>query len=364
MTIQNMITILDEWAPPAYAEDFDNVGLIVGDARKECLGALITLDCTEDVMEEAINKKCNLIISFHPIVFSGLKKITGKNYVERVVIKAIQNNIAILALHTRLDNHPEGVNHALCNQLELINSQILIPKKGSLKKLSTYVPKINVTKVLEALHREGAGAIGNYSNCSFTSEGRGQFKGNDQSNPYLGDINKEISVDEVKIEVVFETYLEKIIRNTLQKVHPYEAAAFEIFSLDNANPEVGMGRIGTLKESMGEKDFLSFVKKKLSTEFIRHSPLISKKIKKVAVLGGSGSFAIEEAKKQGAHAFITADLKYHQFYLGENSLLLVDVGHYESEHFTKKIIYGYLTKKMPNFAFVLSSIKTNPVNYF
>jgi hypothetical protein len=246
----------------------------------------------------------------------------------------------------------------------LTNSQILIPKKGSLKKLSTYVPKINVPKVLAALHQEGAGAVGNYSNCSFTSEGRGQFKGNDQSNPYLGDINNETSVEEVKIEVVFESYLEKIIQNTLQKVHPYETAAFEIFSLDNTNLEVGMGRIGTLKEPMEEKDFLSFVKKKLSTELIRHSPLISKKIKKVAVLGGSGSFAIEEAKKQGANAFITSDLKYHQFYLGENSLFLVDVGHYESEHFTKKMIYDYLTKKMPNFAFVLSSIKTNPVNYF
>jgi hypothetical protein len=221
-----------------------------------------------------------------------------------------------------------------------------------------------VSKVLAALNQEGAGAVGNYSNCSFTSEGRGQFKGNDQSNPYLGDINNETSVEEVKIEVVFKSYLEKIIQNTLQKVHPYETAAFEIFSLDNTNPEVGMGRIGTLKEPMEEKDFLSFVKKKLSTELIRHSPLISKKIKKVAVLGGSGSFAIEEAKKQGANAFITSDLKYHQFYLGENSLFLVDVGHYESEHFTKKMIYDYLTKKMPNFAFVLSSIKTNPVNYF
>ena len=315
-------------------------------------------------MQEAIHKKCNLIISFHPIVFSGLKKITGENYVERVVIKAIQNDIAILALHTRLDNHPKGVNHALCSQLELTNSHILIPKKESLKKLCTYVTKINVPEVLEALHQKGAGAIGNYSNCSFTSEGSGQFKGNDHSNPYLGDINNKISVDEVKIEVVFESYLEKIIQNTLQKVHPYEAAAFEIFSLDNTNPEVGMGRIGTLKEAMEEKDFLSFVKKKLSTELIRHSPLISKKIKKVAVLGGSGSFAIEEVKKQGADAFITSDLKYHQFYLGENSLFLVDVGHYESEHFTKKMIYDYLTKKMPNFAFVLSSIKTNPVNYF
>ena len=364
MTIQNLITVLDQWAPPAYAEDFDNVGLLVGDPKKKCLGALITLDCTEDVMEEAINKKCNLIISFHPIVFSGLKKITGKNYVERVVIKAIQNNIAIIALHTRLDNHPKGVNHILCSLLELRNSQILIPKKGSLKKLCTYVPKINESTILEALHQKGAGAIGNYNNCSFTSEGRGQFKGNDQSNPYLGDINKEISLDEVKIEVVFESYLEKIIQKTLQEVHPYEAAAFEIFSLDNTNLEVGMGRIGTLKESMEEKNFLSFVKKKLSAELIRHSPFNSKKINKVAVLGGSGSFAIEEAKKQGADAFITADLKYHQFYLGQNSLFLVDVGHYESEHFTKKMIYDYLTKKMPTFAFILSSIKTNPVNYF
>ncbi|MFQ3341156.1 MAG: dinuclear metal center YbgI/SA1388 family protein [Flavobacteriaceae bacterium] len=364
MTIQNLITILNQWAPPAYAEDFDNVGLLVGDATKECYGTLVTLDCTEAVIEEAISENCNLIVCFHPIVFSGLKKITGKNYIERVVIKAIQNNIAIVALHTRLDNHPQGVNFALCAQLELTESNILIPKKGSLKKLSTYVPKENTTEVLEALRIAGAGALGNYSECSFTSEGTGQYIGNDQSNPHKGTVNEKISVGEVKIEVVFESYQETSIRNTLQKVHPYETAAFEIFSLDNPNPQVGMGRIGNLKEPMESKAFLTFIKQKLNTEFLRHSPILNKKIKRVAVLGGSGGFAIEHAKKQEADAFITADLKYHQFYLGENSLLLVDVGHYESEHFTKKMIYDYLTKKMPNFAFVLSSTKTNPVNYF
>ena len=363
-TIKNIINLLDKWAPPAYSEDFDNVGLLVGDSANKCKGILVCLDCIESVVDEAIKEKCNLIVCFHPIVFSGLKKITGKNYVERVVLKAIRNNIAIFALHTRLDNHPEGVNKALIDKIGVVNSKVLIPKPSGIKKLSTYVPFEDSEAVLDALHKAGAGAIGNYSECSFTIEGKGQFKGNDASKPHLGKQQEKIRVNEVQIQVVFESHLKQLIENTLIKAHPYESVAYEIYSLDNTLSSVGMGRIGILNKPMKELEFLSYLKDKLNSKAIRHSPFTGKKIKTIAVLGGSGSFAIPDAKKQNVDALITADLKYHQFYEGEKELLLIDIGHYESEQFIKKIIFDYLTKKMPNFAVVLSRSKTNPVNYF
>ena len=364
MIIQDFIDILDQWAPKAYAEDFDNIGLLVGDSSRSCTGALISLDCTEEVVQEAIGNRCNLIICFHPIIFSGLKKITGQNYVERVVIEALENKIAIFALHTRLDNHPKGVNYSIERQLGLINTRVLIPKKESLKKLNTYVPKEHLEPVLEALHQAGAGKLGKYSECSFTSEGIGRFKGDQSSHPHIGKALEKSSTEEVAIQVIFESHLSHGIQKALINTHPYETVAFELFSLDNSNPEIGMGRIGELPNSQKDHEFLAFVKKQLKTELIRHSSLLGKTIRKVAVLGGSGSFAIEDAKVQGADAFITADLKYHQFYQAENQLILIDVGHYESEQFTKKLIFEYLIEKIPNFAIILSIKKTNPVNYF
>jgi dinuclear metal center YbgI/SA1388 family protein len=363
-TIKNIIEILDHWAPPAYAEDFDNVGLLVGDAQNECSGVMVSHDCIEQVIDEALDTKCNLIVCFHPIIFSGLKKITGKDYVEKVVLKAIRNNIAIVALHTRLDNHPEGVNKVLADRLGIMDTKVLLPKPSGIKKLSTYVPTNQSEKVLEALHQAGAGAIGNYTECSFTSEGMGQFRGNDKSVPHLGTPLQKSQVNEVQIQVVFESHLKHAIENALLEAHPYEIVAYEMFSLDNTLTSVGMGSIGRLNQPMEENDFLTHIKAKLSLKALRHSPLTGKIIKTVAVLGGSGSFAIPNAKQQKADALITADLKYHQFYQGEKDLLLVDVGHYESEQFTKNLIFDYLTKKMPNFAIVLSRTKTNPVNYF
>lgn len=363
-TIKNIINLLDKWAPPAYSEEFDNVGLLVGDASIKCKGILVCLDSIESVVDEAIEEKCNLIVCFHPIVFSGLKKITGKNYVERAVIKAIKNNIAIFALHTRLDNHPEGVNKILIDKIGVVSSKVLIPKPSGIKKLSTYVPIENSESVLDALHKVGAGAIGNYTECSFTLEGKGNFKGDHASNPRLGKPLEKKQVNEIQIQVVFESHLKQIIENTLLNTHPYESVAYEIYTLDNTLSSVGMGRIGILKKPMEELEFLSFIKNKLNSQAIRHSPLTGKKIKTIAVLGGSGSFAIADCKKQNADAFITADLKYHQFYEGEKELLLIDVGHYESEQFIKKLIFDYLTKKMPSLAIVLSRSKTNPVNYF
>ena len=364
VSINNIIDLLDEWAPPAYAEDFDNVGLLVGDSSKQCTGVLVSHDCIEVVLDEALDTNCNLIVCFHPILFTGLKKITGRDYVEKVILKAIRNEIAIYALHTRLDNHPEGVNKLLSDRLGLLESKVLIPKPSGLKKLSTYVPKSDVDDVLQALHQAGAGAIGNYSECSFILEGKGQFRGNEKSQPHIGNPSEKTQVEEVQIQVVFESYLKEKIQNALITAHPYENIAYEIFILDNTLDKVGIGRIGKLAQPHTEEQFLSFVKEKLQTQLIRHSPFTRKPIETVAVLGGSGSFAISNALSQKADAFITADLKYHHFYQGGNTLLLLDVGHFESEQFIKNLIVDYLSKKLPNFAIILSHAKTNPVNYF
>lgn len=364
MVVQDIINHLEKLAPLAYAEDFDNVGLLVGDKNTKVNGVLVTLDTLETVIDEAIEKNCNLIVSFHPIIFKGLKKITGKNYVERVVIKAIQNNIAIYSIHTALDNAIQGVNDMICNTLELTNKQILIPQSKTIKKLTTYVPKNEAEQLRVALFNTGAGNIGNYNNCSFNVEGYGTFNGNKNTNPTKGKKGKTHTEDETKITITFPKHLESKIIKTLFNSHSYEEVAYEITTLENKNQNIGMGMVGELKESVNELSFLKYLKTKMNTECIRHSRLLNKKIKKIAVLGGSGSFAIQAAKASGADAFITADLKYHDFFSAENSILLADIGHYESEQFTKNLLVAYLTKKITNFAIVLSNTNTNPVKYF
>lgn len=364
MIIQEVINHLEEFAPLAYAEDFDNVGLLVGNKNNELTGILVTLDTIEEVVDEAIQNNCNLIVSFHPIIFKGLKKITGRSYVERTVLKAIKNDIAIYAIHTALDNAMEGVNDAICQQLELVNKQILIPQKQTIKKLTTFVPVKEAEKLRMALFNAGAGNIGNYTHCSFNSEGFGTFNGNENSNPTKGakgDIHKE---QETQITVTYTRHFESNILKALFESHSYEEVAYEITTLENTNQHIGMGMIGELKNPMDEKHFLNFVKTKMNTPLIRHTSLLGKNIKKIAVLGGSGSFAIEAAKVSGADAFITADLKYHDFFTAENQLLLLDIGHFESEQFTKNLLVAFLIKKITNFAVVLSKTNTNPVKYF
>ena len=364
MTINTITQILEDFAPLDYAEDFDNVGLLVGDSSSKLTGVLVTLDTLENVVDEAIAKKCNLIVSFHPIIFGGLKKITGNNYVERVVIKAIQNNIAIYSMHTALDNVSHGVNGKICEVLGLSNTKILIPQKGTLKKLTTYVPLANVEEVKEALFNAGAGEIGNYSNCSFSTEGKGTYKANDKANPVKGTIGEIHTEKEVMLTCIFGKNDEHTILKNLMAAHPYEEVAYDIQTLDNTNPYIGMGMIGELKEEISEIEFLTDLKQKMKTSVVRHSKLLDKPIKKVAVLGGSGSFAISAAKADGANVFITADLKYHQFYEAENQMILADIGHFETEQFTKNLLVDYLTKKIPNFAIHLSESITNPINYF
>lgn len=364
MIVKQVTDILEALAPLAYAEDFDNVGLLVGNANIEVTGIIVTLDTLENVVDEAIAKKCNLIVSFHPIIFGGLKKLTGSNYVERVVIKAIQHQIAIYSMHTALDNSNQGVNAKICDVLGIKNNRILLPQKGTIKKLTTYVPKKDADKLKEKLFEVGAGAIGNYSNCSFTIDGMGSFKPGANTNPTLGTIAQIHFEEETQINITFEKSIERLLIATLRKNHPYEEVAFEIVTLENSNQNIGMGMIGELENEMDEAEFLTFIKAKMNASCIRHSNLLGKKIKKVAVLGGSGSFAISAAKQANADVFITADLKYHQFYEAEGKLILADIGHYETEQFTKNLLVDYLTKKIPNFAIRLSDSKTNPIKYF
>ncbi|WP_278036051.1 Nif3-like dinuclear metal center hexameric protein [Flavobacterium nitratireducens] len=363
MTIKEIISVLEEMAPLAYAEDFDNVGLLVGDQSAEATGVLVCHDALENVIDEAIDKNCNLVVCFHPILFSGIKKITGKNYVERAILKAIKNDIAIYAVHTALDNHQQGVNKIFCDALGLTKTKILIPKQNFIRKLITYTIPENAEKLRNALFNAGAGKIGNYEDCSFNSKGIGTYMGNEDSNPEIGERFEFVETDEIKIEVTFEKYLESKILKALFKNHVYEEVAYEVYDLQNQHQNIGLGMIGELENPMDETAFLNMVKDKMQSDGIRHSAFLGKPIKKVAVLGGSGSFAIKNAIQSGADAFLTADLKYHQFYEAENRLILADIGHFESERYTKNYIVDYLRKKILNFAIILSEENTNPVKY-
>ena len=363
MKIKQILTILEEMAPLAYAEDFDNVGLIVGNQDNEATGVLVCHDALENVIDEAIAKNCNLVVCFHPILFSGLKKITGKNYVERAVIKAIKNDIAIYAVHTALDNHKNGVNKILCDALGLNNTKVLVPKQNFIQKLITYTTPENADKVRNALFEAGAGTIGNYDNCSFNSDGFSTYQGNENSNPVIGTKGELTQTDEIKIEVTFEKHLQSKILKALFSNHVYEEVAYEIYELQNQHQNIGLGMIGSLETPMSETEFLTFVKDKMQCGSIRHSAFLNKNISKVAVLGGSGSYAIKNAIQAGADVYLTADLKYHNFYESENQILIADIGHFESERYTKNYIVDFLKEKITNFAIVLSEENTNPVKY-
>jgi len=363
MTIKNITDYIEELAPLSYAEGFDNVGLLVGNLQTEVTGVLVALDTLEEIVEEAIEKGCNLIVSFHPIVFKGLKKFNGSNYVERVIIKAIKNDIAIYATHTALDNSHLGVSAKMAEVIGLVNTKVLIPQKGIIKKLTTYVPHKDAENLREALFRSGAGNIGNYDHCSFNIKGEGTFIGNEDSNPAIG--NKgELHVEaETLISVIFEKHLESKILHTLFEHHPYEEVAYEIVTLDNIHQNIGMGMIGELEVDKEIQVFFEELKQIFGLKIIRHSSFVKNKVKKVVVLGGSGAFAIDQVKSAGADIYITADLKYHDFYKAENQIVLADIGHYESEQFTKNLLVDYLTKKFTNFAIILSGKNTNPINY-
>lgn len=346
------------------AEDFDNVGLLCGNLDREVTGILIAHDALECVVDEAIEKGFNMIVTFHPIIFSGLKSITGKNYVEKTVLKAIENKIAIYAMHTAFDNDYFGVNFKICEALSLSNQKILMPKQQNLKKIEVYVPTDYGEVVKNALFSAGVGTIGFYDECSFTNSGKSTFRPIEGSDPFSGSQNVRESADEVMLSFIFEAYKQNSVIDAMKAVHPYEEVAYHIINLDNENQYSGLGRYGDLEEELSEKEFLKFVKNTFNLELIRHNPLSGKKIKRVGVLGGSGASAIKSALSVGCDAYLTGDVKYHDFFIGEQKMLIADIGHFESEQFVTQQLYEILSEKFNIFAIAKSTLKTNPVNYF
>jgi dinuclear metal center YbgI/SA1388 family protein len=364
MKIAEVISFLESIAPPSYQEPYDNAGLLTGDAGRECKGIICSLDAIEEVVNEAVEKNCNLIVAHHPIIFGGLKKINGKNYVEKTVIRAIKNDIAIYAIHTNLDNVIDGVNGRMAKMLGLKNVSILSPKQNTLKKLFTFVPVDKAERVRNAIFAAGGGYIANYSECSFNAEGEGTFKPEQGTNPYVGDIGKRHTEKELKIEVILPAYLENKIVAAMKAAHPYEEVAYDVVELSNMNQRVGSGVIGELAEQMEEKKFLQKLKEVFGLQIVRHTALSGKKISKVALCGGAGSFLTAKALAAGADVYVTADMKYHEFFDANGRMLIADIGHYESEQFTINLLQEILEKKFPTFAVLKTGVETNPVRYF
>jgi dinuclear metal center YbgI/SA1388 family protein len=363
-TIKDITNYLEHLAPISSQESYDNSGLIIGNPNVRVNGVLISLDCTEEIVDEAIAKGANLIIAHHPIVFKGLKKLNGKNYVERTVIKAIKNDVAIYAIHTNLDNYRFGVNREIGNRLGLKNLRVLAPAQNKLKKLVVFCPQENTKEVSQALFEAGAGNIGDYNECSFETEGTGGFKPNKYSNPTIGKHGTREKVEEHKIEVIVSAHKLGQVLTAMNQAHPYEEVAHDIIPLENQNQYEGAGMIGELSTPKETTAFLDEVKKEFKCKVIRHTPLINKEIKTVAYCGGAGSFLLNSAKGKKADIYITGDFKYHEFFDAENDIIIADIGHYESEQFTPNLLLGILKKNFINFAFHLSKENTNPINYF
>jgi len=363
MTISTILTLLEKVAPPYLQESYDNAGLIIGDGEWECGGVLVALDATNEVIMEAIEKKCNLVVVHHPIIFKGLKKINGKNYVEQAIISAIKNDIAIYAIHTNLDNVIDGVNGKIADKLGLINRSILEPKNQLIQKLVVFVPIANKDQLLHALFEAGAGNIGNYSECSFVSEGMGTFKPGENARPFSGKMGEQHSDNELKIEVVFPIWLQRQILSAMKLAHPYEEVAYEFFTLDNSNQLFGSGLVGELTVPMDENDYLKHIKKVFNISIVKHTSLLNRPIKRVAVCGGAGSFLTTAAIAKGADIFITGDVKYHEFFDAEQKLVIADIGHFESEQYTIDLLADVLRQNFPNFAVLKTGVLTNPVHY-
>lgn len=363
MRLSELIGYLEEVAPLNYQEDYDNSGLIVGDFTMEVNSALVALDCIESVVDEAITIGCDLIITHHPIVFKDLKKLNGKTYVERVVLKAIRHNIALYAIHTNLDSVNNGVNAKICERLGLTGTKILRPKGNILRKLVTFCPVKQAEQLRQALFYAGAGNIGNYSEASFNVSGMGTFKGNEFSNPVVGTRGIQEQAEELRIEIIFPAQQERKILLALFENHPYEEVAYDIYKLENTHQEVGAGMLGWLEEPMDGRNFLEMVRYQMQATVVRHTTILPKKIRKVAVCGGSGSFLLKDAIAAGADAFVTADFKYHEFFDADQKLVVVDIGHFETEHFTSNLLVDIIKKKFANFAIRLTEQNTNPINY-
>lgn len=362
MRIKAIVEVLEQWAPPSLQEDYDNSGLQVGDREAEVSTALITLDCTEAVVEEAARTGCGLVIAHHPVIFRGLKSLTGRTDVERTILAAVRHNVAIYAIHTNLDNVLSGVNAEIAARLGLTGLQVLDPRPGQLRKLAVFVPHAHAEAVRAALFQAGAGQVGAYDECSFGLEGEGTFRGGPGTDPFVGKPGQRHTEPETRIEVIYHAPLERGILAAMRAAHPYEEVAYDVIPLANGHPGVGAGAIGMLPEPMDEAAFLARVKGAFGAPVVRHTPLRNRPVQRVAVCGGSGAFLIGRAVAAGADAYVTADVKYHQFFEPEGRLLLADIGHFESEQYTMHLIQRRLGEVLPTFATRLTGTVTNPIH--
>lgn len=364
LRIKDIIQSIEEMAPLPLQESYDNAGVQVGNVSQRATGALLCLDVTEETVDEAIDLGYNLIISHHPLAFKPFKSLTGKNYVERCIMKACKYDLVIYAAHTNLDNAINGVNYKLAELLGLQNIHILSPQKGNLLKLVTFVPEESAEIVRAALFNAGAGNIGNYDACSFNMCGVGTFRASEGTNPFCGEVNELHYENEVRIETILPAYLKTSVTRTLLSVHPYEEPAFDFYPLENTWKQVGSGIVGELTDEEDELFFLQRMKDMLNVECVKYSPLTGRQIREVAVCGGSGAFLIPEAIAYGADIFITGEAKYHDFFDVQDQILLATIGHYESEICTKDIFFDIILKKFPTFAAVqISKTISNPIKY-
>jgi dinuclear metal center YbgI/SA1388 family protein len=364
MKLKELTSYLDSAVPLSFQESYDNSGLQVGSPENEVSSALISLDVTEEVIDEAITDKCGLVVSHHPLIFNGIKSLTGRSFTERTILKAVKSDIAIYSAHTNLDVFNNGVSRKMAEKMGLEEISVLSPSQNMLLKLVTYIPESHLEAVRNAIFKAGAGVIGNYDQCGFTTSGTGSFRANDNANPFVGEKGKIHFESEIRFETILFTHIREKIVKALLDAHPYEEVAYDLYALENSNVEIGLGCVGKLTEPVSEEDFLQLVNSALGSKGIRYSRLTGKKISKVALCGGSGISLLNMAINSDADAYVTADIRYHDFFKTESKLLLVDAGHFETEKFSREILKDLIIKKFPKFAVRFSETNTNPINYF
>lgn len=363
MKVCEIVDYLESHYPSTYKEEYDNTGLLIGSPETIVKAVLVCVDVTEEIIDEAIAKHCQMIISHHPLIFGAIKRLTGRSAPERAIEKAIRHELCVFAMHTNLDNLFPGVNGAICQKLGIVEMRILKPKENLLRKIVTFVPESHAETIRQAMFDAGAGKIGNYDSCSFNTQGQGSFRALEDANPFTGTINQLHFEPEIKIEAIYPVHLEKYIIEAMIQAHPYEEVAYDILLLGNKDKHAGSGMIGQLPEPIDALKFLNNVKSKLGLPYLKFSGMMERKIQKIALCGGSGSFLIAEAMQAGADVFLTGDLKYHDYFFPEQNMLLVDFGHYESEQFTKDLIAQLLIKNFSTFAVLKTERNTNPVKY-
>ena len=364
MKLKDLTSYLDSAVPLSFQESYDNSGLQVGSPEREISSAMISLDVTEEVIDEAIDNKCDMVVSHHPLIFTGIKSLTGRSFTERTIYKAVKSDIAIYSAHTNLDIFNHGVSRKMAEKIGLEEISVLSPSKSKLLKLVTYIPESHLEKVRNAIFEAGAGFIGNYDQCGFTTSGNGSFRANANAKPFVGQKGKIHFENENRFETILFAHIKEKVVKALLNAHPYEEVAYDLYALENSNVEIGLGCVGTLAEPVSEDDFLQMVYSAFGAKGIRYSRLTGKKIRKVALCGGSGISLLSLAINSGADAFLTADIKYHDFFKTESKLLLVDAGHFETEKFSREILKDLIIKKFPKFAVRFSETNTNPINYF